>query len=271
MASRNFALITGASSGIGLELARVFAKNGYDLVVNSNSERLDSATTELQNLGVEVIPVVADLATYDGVEQLWGAIQQTGRNLDAAAINAGVGAYGDFARESSLDEELKLIDLNVKGTVHLTKRVLGQMAARREGKVLLTSSIAGSIPAPLEAVYGASKAFVLSLGQSLRSELKDTGVSITVLQPGPTATDFFHRAGMDHTKVGSEGKFDNDPAEVAKQGFQALMDGKDHIFAESMKTKLEGAMSKVVPSSATAEMHRKQVEPKGKEEEKKSA
>ena len=264
MASRNLALVTGASSGIGLELARVFAHNGFDLVINSNSERLENATAELQSLGVEVIPVIADQATYDGVEQLWKAVEQSGRSLDAAAINAGIGAYGDFARESSLDEELRLIDLNVKGTTHLAKRVLAHMTARGEGKVLFTSSIAGSIPAPLEAVYGASKAFVLSLGQALRSELKETGVTISVLQPGPTATDFFHRAGMDHTKVGSEGKFDNDPAEVAKQGFKALMDGKDHVFSESMKTKLEGAMSKVIPASTGAEMHRKQAEPKEK-------
>jgi short-subunit dehydrogenase len=264
MASKNLALITGASSGIGLELARVFAQNGYDLIVNSNSERLEDATAQLQSLGVEVTPVIADQATYDGVEQLWQAVEQSGRSLDAAAINAGVGAYGDFARESSLDEELRLIDLNVKGTTHLAKRVLAHMTARGEGKVLFTSSIAGSIPAPLEAVYGASKAFVLSLGQALRSELKETDVTISVLQPGPTATDFFHRAGMDHTKVGSEGKFDNDPAEVAKQGFQALMDRKDHVFSESMKTKLEGAMSKVVPASTGAEMHRKQAQPKEK-------
>lgn len=264
MASRSLALVTGASSGIGLELARVFAHNGYDLVINSNSERLENATAELQSLGVEVIPIIADQSTYDGVEQLWKAVEQSGRSLDAAAINAGIGAYGDFARESSLDAELRLIDLNVKGTTHLAKRVLAHMTARGEGKVLFTSSIAGSIPAPLEAVYGASKAFVLSLGQALRSELKETGVTVSVLQPGPTATDFFHRAGMDHTKVGSEGKFDNDPAEVAKQGFQALMDGKDHVFSESMKTKLEFAMSKVVPTSVSAEMHRKQAEPKEK-------
>ncbi|MBV9181468.1 MAG: SDR family NAD(P)-dependent oxidoreductase [Acidobacteria bacterium] len=267
MASRNFALVTGASSGIGLELARVFAQNGYDLIVNANSERLETATAELQNLGVEVIPVVADQATYEGVEQLWRTVEDSGRVLHAAAINAGIGAYGDFARESSLEEELRLIDLNVKGTVHLAKRVLAKMTRYGQGKVLLTSSIAGSIPAPLEAVYGASKAFVLSLGEALRNELKDTKVTITVLQPGPTATDFFHRARMDHTKVGSEGKFENDPAEVAKQGFQALMDGKDHVFSESLKTKVEGVISKVVPTSTATQMHRKQVEPKQKEKE----
>lgn len=185
--------------------------------MNSNSERLEDAAAELQNLGVEVLPVNADQATYDGVEKLWQAVEKSGRSLDAAAINAGVGAYGDFARESDLEEELRLLDLNVKGTTHLAKRVLTHMTLRGQGRVLFTSSIAGSIPAPLEAVYGASNAYVLSLGQALRSELKETGVSISILQPGPTATDFFHRAGMDHTKVGSEGKFNNDPAEVAKQ------------------------------------------------------
>jgi short-subunit dehydrogenase len=264
MASRKLALITGASSGIGLELARVFAQNGYDLIVNSAGPRLEGAASELNNLGVEVSPVQSDLSSYEGVEQVWRAVEQSGRQLDAAAINAGIGAYGDFARESSLEEELKLIDLNVKSTVHLAKRVLSQMARRGEGAVLLTSSIAGSIPAPLEAVYGASKAFVLSFGQSLRNELKDTDIKITVLQPGPTNTDFFHRAGMDHTKVGSEGKYTNDPAEVAKQGFEALMANKDHVFSQSVKTKLEGAMSKVVPDSVSAEMHRKQAEPKEK-------
>ena len=269
MTSRNFALVTGASSGIGLELARVFAQNGYDLLINSNSERLEEAAAKLRELGGEVIPVITDQATYEGVEQLWLACEQAGRPLDAAAINAGVGAYGDFALESGLEEEIRIIDLNVKGTTHLAKRVLAHMAAREEGKVLFTSSIAGSIPGLLEAVYAASKAYVLSLGQALRNELKDTGVTISVLQPGPTATDFFHRAGMDDTKVGSDGKFTNDPPEVAKQGFQALMDGKDHVFAESMKTKLEGAMSKVVPTAISAEMHRKQAEPKDKE--KKSA
>lgn len=181
-----------------------------------------------------------------------------------AAINAGVGVYGDFARQSDLDAELKMIGLNVTSTVHLAKRVLKQMSDRGEGKVLFTSSIAGSIPAPLEAVYGATKAFILSLGLALRNELKDTAIGITVLQPGPTNTDFFHRAGMDHTKVGSEGKYTNDPAEVARQGYQALMDGKEHIFAESIRTKVQGTMSKIMPDSVGAEMHRKAAEPKEK-------
>jgi short-subunit dehydrogenase len=148
--------------------------------------------------------------------------------------------------------------------VHLAKRVLKDMVARRSGRVLVTSSIAGIMPTPLEAVYGASKAFELSFVESLRSELKDTGVTITALQPGPTNTNFFHRAGMDDTKVGSEGKYTNDPRDVARQGFEALMAGKDHIFASSLKTKAEGELGKFVPQSIKAEQHRKMAEPKKK-------
>jgi short-subunit dehydrogenase len=136
------------------------------------------------------------------------------------------------------------------------------MAARNKGKVLFTSSIAGTMPGPLEAVYAASKAFVLSLSQALRHELKDTEIAITALQPGPTDTNFFHRAGMDDTKLGQEGKYTNDPAEVAEQGYQALMDNKDHVFSSSLKTKLQGELGKFIPESVKAEMHRKEAERK---------
>lgn len=260
--ARQFAVVTGASSGIGYELARVFGQNGYDLLITSDSAKIESAADELRRLGFQVSSVQSDLATYDGVERLWAAIRQSGRLLDAVAINAGIGAYGDFARESDLDEELKLIQLNVVSVVHLAKRVLQDMIKRNGGRVLITSSVAAVMPGPLEAVYAASKAFDLSFAQALRLELKDTNITVTALQPGPTNTNFFHRAGMDDTKLGSEGKYSNDPAEVAQQGFQALMEGKDHIFAASLKTKLEGEVSKFMPSSITAEMHRKQAERK---------
>lgn len=262
MAMDKFAVVTGASSGIGYELARVFAENGYDLLVTADSEKIEHAASQLSSLGAGVQTVQADLSTYDGVERLWSAIEATGRPVDAIAINAGIGAYGDFARESDLQEELKLIQLNVTSVVHLAKRVLKQMVGRRAGRVLITSSVAAVMPAPLEAVYGASKAFELSFAQALRAELKDTGITVTALQPGPTNTNFFHRAGMDHTKLGQEGKYSNDPREVAQQGFEALMKGEDHVFAASFKTKVEGEVSKFAPSSLTAEMHRKQAEPK---------
>jgi len=256
-----FAVITGASSGIGYELARVFGKNGYDLLVTSEDDGLQKAVAELQDLGVNVQSVQADLAEYDGVEQLWEAIKSSGRSVDAIAINAGVGVGGKFA-ETDLDAELNLIQLNVTSTVHLAKRVVKDMVARGSGRILFTSSIAGAMPAPLEAVYGASKAFVLSFSRSLRHELKDAGISVTALQPGPTDTNFFHRAGMDDTEVGSEGKYTNDPAEVAQQGYDALMNNEDHIYASSMKTKMQGELGRFVPESVKAELHRKQAEPK---------
>jgi short-subunit dehydrogenase len=262
--ANKFAVVTGASSGIGLELARVLAQNGYDLLVNSSGERLEGAAAELQNLGVIVTPVQADLATYEGVEELWREIENSGRPVDVIAMNAGVGVGGDFARETDLEEELKMVQLNVTSVVHLAKRVLKQMVARNEGKILITSSIAGTMPAPLEAVYGATKAFDLSFAKSLRHELKDTNIAVTALQPGPTNTDFFHRAGMEDTKVGSEGKFTNDPREVAEQGYEALMKNEDHIYASSFKTKVQGELGRFIPDSVKAEQHRKQAEPKEK-------
>jgi short-subunit dehydrogenase len=257
-----FAVVTGASSGIGYHLAKVFAENGFDLLIAAENPEISHATRELQNLGIQVESVQADLAEYGGVEQLWSAIQATGRPVDAIAINAGVGVGGDFTRETDLDDELNLIQLNVASTVHLAKRVLPGMVARGQGKVLITSSIAGSMPTPLEAVYGASKAFGLSFAQSLRNELKDTGVTVTALQPGPTNTNFFKRAGLEDTEVGSTGKYTNEPADVARQGYEALMEGKDHIYASSLKTKLQGELGKFVPESVKAEQHRKMAEPK---------
>lgn len=260
---RPFAVVTGASKGIGHELARVFAKNGYDLLITADSNQIEEVGRELGTLGTAVQTVQSDLAKYEGVEKLWQAVESTGRPVDAIAINAGVGVGGKFL-ETDLEEELNLIQLNVTSSVHLAKLVVQQMASRGAGKILFTSSIAGTMPAPLEAVYGASKAFVLSFSKSLRYELKDTGITVTALQPGPTDTNFFHRAGMDDTEVGSEGKYTNDPAEVAEQGFQALMDGKDHIYASSMKTKAQGELGKLVPESTKAKMHEKQAQPKSK-------
>ena len=260
---RPFAVVTGASKGIGYELARVFAKNGYDLLITADSNQIAEAGRELGTHGAAVQTVQSDLAKYEGVEKLWQAVESTGRPVDAIAINASVGVGGKFL-ETDLEEELNLIQLNVTSSVHLAKLAVQQMASRGAGKILFTSSIAGTIPAPLEAVYGASKAFVLSFSKSLRYELKETGITVTALQPGPTDTNFFHRAGMDDTEVGSQGEYTNDPAEVAEQGFQALMDGKDHIYASSMKTKAQGELGKLIPESTKAKMHAKQAERKSK-------
>lgn len=178
--------------------------------------------------------------------------------MDAIALNAGIGAGGDFARETDLEKDLTVIDLNVRSTVHLTKLVLRDMVARGQGRILFTSSIASTMPGTFNAVYNASKAFVQSFSQAIRNELKDTGVSVTSLMPGPTDTEFFHRADMDDTKVGSGEK--DDPAEVAKEGYEALMAGKDHVIAGSFKNKVQVTMARVIPDPVLAQMHRGEAE-----------
>ena len=257
--SKPLAVVTGASSGIGLELAREFAKNGFDLLITSGSSALQTAAAELQGLGVQVESVQADLATYEGVEQLYARIQGLGRPVAAAALNAGVGVGGDFARETDLQAELNLIALNVTSSVHLAKRLAKDMVERNEGRILFTSSIAATMPSPLEAVYGASKAFLSSFAASLRNELADAGITVTALMPGPTETNFFHRAGMDDTRVGQDKK--DDPAQVARQGFEALMKGDDKVVAGSVKNKAMAAANKVLPDAAKAKMHRHMSEP----------
>lgn len=265
--ARPLAVITGASSGIGYHLAREFAQHGYDLLITSQHEHIAEAQSDLSQLGVLVESVQADLTQQDGVERLYRRIQGDGRPVAAIAINAGVGVSGDFSRETSLDDELNLINLNVVAPVHLAKLVLRDMMRQGQGKILFTSSIAGTMPAPFEAVYGASKAFLTSFAQGIRSELKDSPITITVLMPGATDTAFFERAGMQDTKIGASEK--DDPAEVAKDGFEALMAGKDHIVAGSFKNKIQAAAGHVLPDPVVAGMHRKQSEPGSAEKKKK--
>jgi short-subunit dehydrogenase len=205
--------------------------------------------------------VQVDLRHYDGVETLYTEIKRQGRPLDAIAINAGVGVGGDFATETRLDEELALIQLNVTSVVHLAKRVAWDMVERGSGKILITASVAANMPSPLEAVYGATKAFDLSFAASLRKELENTGVTVTALLPGPTDTEFFERAGLADTKAAEEAT-ENDPADVARQGFDALMAGKDRVYgATKLSTKLQGIAARFVPESVKAEQHRKLTEP----------
>ena len=261
--SEKLALVTGASSGIGRALARELASKGYDLIICSAGERLDAVGAELRQTSVQVFEAKANLATKDGVSALWGEVESTGRHLDIACINAGVGVGGLFS-ETDLEAELNMVSLNCAGTVQLAKYVVHHMLARNEGRILFTASIAGEMVAPREAVYAATKAFDLSFAHSLRYELRDTGVSVTALQPGPTDTDFFHRAGMDDTSVGSSGKKESEPEEVAKQGIEALLDGEDHVYAASLKTKIEGAVANLVPGSVKGAMHEKMAKPMDK-------
>ncbi len=256
--TRPFAVITGASSGIGLALAKQFAEHHFDLLITAEDDGIATVVPELESFGISVTSAQIDLSRPEGVEQLASAITSSGRDIDAIAFNAGVGVGGDF-RETDLEAELRLIDLNCRSTVHLAKRIVPKMSARGVGRLLFTSSIAATMPDPFEAVYGASKSFVYSFAQALRNELKDSGLTVTVLMPGPTETNFFHRADMDDTKVGGDKK--DDPADVARQGFEALMAGKDHLIAGSLKTKMQAAVIGALPDTVTSEIHRGMSEP----------
>lgn len=257
---RPLAAVTGASTGIGFELARQFAQHGYDLVVCADDIEIQSAARTLEADGARVRAVKLDLRTYEGVERFYEEIRAAGVPLEAIALNAGVGVNGDFARETDLREELAMIQLNVVSTVHLAKLAVADMVAEGKGRMLITSSVAGTMPAPLSAVYGATKAFGLSFAASLHHELKDTGVTVTALLPGPTDTEFFARAGMEDTKIAEDAQ-KNDPADVARQAFDALVAGKDRVYgASSLATKLQGAAARFMPESVKAEMHRSKSE-----------
>ncbi|RZS90280.1 short-subunit dehydrogenase [Motilibacter rhizosphaerae] len=257
VASTPLALVTGASSGIGLEIARQLAERGHDLVINAEDD-LTPVTADLRSLGIEVYPVQADLRTFTGVEEVFAATVGTGRPLDVAALNAGVGLGGAFL-DTDLADEIRMIELNVISTVHLGKRVLRAFAERDEGRLLVTSSIASTMPGSFQSVYNATKSFLQSWTQALQEEMKDTGVTITSLMPGPTDTNFFHRAEMDDTRVGRGGK--DDPAQVAKQGVDALFEGKGKLVAGSLKTKATGAANIVLPDKLKAVAHRGMAEP----------
>src|SRR4051794_32749613 len=256
--TNRLAVITGASSGIGYELARVFAENGFDLLINAEGEAIETARLTLSN-GTNVDAVRADLSRAEGVETLYAAVRDAHRPVDALVLNAGIGEGGDFARETSLQQELQLIDLNVRSVVHLSKLVVDDMVQRGEGRVLFTSSIASTMPGTYQAVYNASKSFVQSFALALRNELKDTNVTVTSLMPGPTDTEFFERADMLDTKIAADDK--DDPADVAADGFAALMEGDERVVSASLKTRLQGRGSRMLPDSAKAELHRKMAEP----------
>jgi uncharacterized protein len=252
------ALVTGASSGIGLELARQFGEHGYDLLLCAEDGGLDRAAAQLRDTGADVTTIQADLSTYDGVEQLYAAVTVAGRPVSAVALNAGVGLGGAFV-DTELAGEIAMIELNVVGTIHLAKRLLPDMVERGAGSILVTSSVASTMPGSYQSVYNATKSFLQSWTEAVQEELKDSGVVLTSLMPGPTDTNFFHRAGMDDTPVGKGSK--DDPAQVARQGFDALMDAKDKVLAGSLKSRAQGTAAKVLPDKLKAGMHRKMAEP----------
>jgi short-subunit dehydrogenase len=257
--AKPMAVVTGASSGIGFELAKVFAEEGFDLLIAAQDEELKTASRELNQMTSSVEAARVDLSRPQGVEALHERIQATARPVAALCLNAGRGAGGGFATETKLEDELEIIDLNARSTVHLAKLELPAMVERGEGRLLFTSSVAATMPGAFQAVYNASKSFVQSFALALRNELKDSGVTVTALMPGPTETEFFEIAEMEDTKVGAGAK--DDPAEVARQGYEALIAGEERVVGGGFKNKAQVAASKVLPDSTKAEMHREMAEP----------
>ena len=259
--ANQLAFVTGASAGIGYNLAKVLAERGYDLIITAEQEKLSAAADELRAHGVSVTPIQADARKPEEVERVWSQVQSAGRKLDVACINAGIGEGGLFATESDLQTELDIVRLNCESTVHFAKRVAAHMVANKSGRILFTASVVSEMVAPREAVYAASKAFVLSLAKSLRFEMKDDGVSVTALQPGPTDTEFFDRGHMSDTEVGTKGKKQSEPYDVAKDGIDALLAGDEHVYAHAFALKVQGALMGLVPESVQAAMHNKQSSP----------
>jgi len=247
--------VTGASSGIGRELALLAAREGFDLIIAADTP-LTEATAELESLGANVTAVMVDLATPEGCDAVCEAVG--GRKVSALIANAGHGLGRAF-----LDQEFKevqhVIDTNITGTLYLIKRVGGQMTANGDGKILITGSIAGYMPGTFQAVYNGTKAFIDSFAIALRNELQDTGVTVTCLMPGVTDTEFFERADLMDTKVGTQ-ENKADPAAVARVGFEAMMKGESDVVA-GLKNKLQVAMAGITPKEVLAEQHRKMAEP----------
>lgn len=253
MTESPFAVVTGASRGIGLELALLLSADGHDLLLCAEDDELESAAARCRAAGVQVETVQADLRRADGAQTLYESVIASGRPLDVAVLNAGVGRGGAFV-DADLADLLEVVDLNVRSTTQLFRLLLADMVARDAGRVLVTSSIASTMPGSYQAVYNASKSFVQALVEAVQNELKDSRVTITSLMPGPVETDFFHRADMDDTAMGQAKK--DDPADVAQQGYEALMAGKDRVVAASLMTKAQELGAKVLPDGVKAELHR---------------
>lgn len=262
---RPFAVVTGGSNGIGLELARQFVTNGYDvLIAAEDAPHLDRARAALATAGATIDVHASDLSTEAGVSSLAQAV--AGRTVDALCVNAGIGLGGSFV-ETDLATELGMIDLNCRGAVQLTKALLPAMVARGAGRILFTSSVAATMPDPFEAVYGATKMFLRWFGEALREEVKESGVTVTLLMPSTTETNFFRRADMMDTKAGTMKK--DDAAVVAKAGFDALMAGRDKVVP-TFKNKVIATIADSLPDAVAAKLHRGLSEP-GSADKKSSA
>lgn len=252
---RPLAIVTGASVGIGYELAKLCAENGYDLLIAADQAAIHDAAKDFEALGAAVDAVEVDLATMEGVDKLYAAVK--GRPVGALLANAGHG-LGHAFLDQDFAQVRHVIDTNITGTIYLIQKVGRDMRTRGEGRILITGSIAGFMPGSFQAVYNGTKAFIDSFSFALRNELKDVGVTVTCLMPGATDTEFFERADMEDTKVGQDKK--DDPADVAKTGFDAMMRGDGDVVS-GWKNKFTTVLASVTPAGMLAEQHRKMAEP----------
>lgn len=255
MTNEKLAVVTGASSGIGKELAKLCAKDGYHLIIAADEPAIQQAAAALGSHGVTVEAIEADLATEEGVDRLIAGIGD--RDVDLLFLNAGRGLGRGFV-DQDWKKIRRVIDTNITGTVYLAHQLGARMARRGRGRILFTGSIAGFMPGTFQAVYNGTKAFIDSFSIALRHELQDTGVTVTVLMPGATQTRFFERAEMMDTKVGTDEK--DNPADVAKAGYEAMMDREEQVIS-GWKNKLQVAAAHVTPAGTLAEQHRKMAEP----------
>jgi len=253
--ARPFAIVTGASSGIGYELARCCAQDGYDLLVVADEPQIEEKARALRDCGTAVQALQADLSTIEGIDQLVAAAG--GRPVDALLANAGRGLGKGFL-DQDFDAARHVLDTNITGTIALVQRIGRGMRERGKGRILITGSIAGYMPGSYQAVYNGTKAFLDSFSYALREELRDSGITVTCLMPGATDTEFFARADLLDTEVGTGKK--GDATEVARQGYEAMCEGKPGVVT-GMRNKLEVAMTRVIPDTRLARMHAKQTAP----------
>ncbi len=256
---RPLAVVTGASSGIGEALAAELADKGYDLLVVAENEEITRAPAALERPGAQVTAMQVNLSKPSEVDALAAKIKKLNRPVAVLAMNAGVGVSGGFAEDTTLEDQLTVVDLNVRSAVHLTKLMVPDMVAQAQGRLLFTSSIAATAPAPFQAVYHASKAFLQSFAQGLREELKETGVTVTAAMPGPTETNFFERAGMTDTKLGAGPK--DKASTVAKEAVQAMLAGKDHVVTGSLRNKAQTVVGHLLPDRMLTAIQRRVTAP----------
>ena len=260
MNANPYVLITGATSGIGYELAKLFAADKYNLVIVArDQQKLDTCTSEFKQTGIEVIPIAKDLFDPEEAFALYAEIKEKHITIDVLVNNAGQGVYGEF-EETDIDRELDIINLNISSLVILTKLFLKDMIFRNSGKILNTASVASKIPGPWQAVYHGTKAFVLSFTEAIREELRETDITVTALMPGVTDTDFFNKADMLDSKAVQDKDAMANPADVAKDGYDALMAGKDKVVSGFMN-KVQVGMSNVLPDTAVAHQTYEQQKP----------